>query len=401
MTVFQSAWLFPVLVLTLVLYWKVLAGQHRVWLLTIVSVLSIASLQPWFALVGTGLAFFCFSTAKIFEQQRFADSSRRLLLALSCILWVLFVGKYGHTLFVRMYGDSSSIEAYFIMPLGLSYLALKLIQYLLDAYRGTLRDLTFGRLAAYLSFLPILPAGPVETYQGFWEKRDENWNSSLFTTGVQRILLGYVKKLFFLSLVFETFIHQRLTNSLFTSEGLNLTHAPLFLASCFVYAYLDLSAYSDLAIGFSALFGFRIVENFRYPFAQSDLSAFWRSWHISLSNWCRNNVYFPVFGLTRRPRLALFASMLVMGLWHHVDFNWTAWAIYHSSGLTFLNSWVGFKKKRPRLRMFFDSPGGTLIGWWITFWFVALGYAFVSVPGIEQSSRVFVGALTRLLQFKF
>ena len=93
------------------------------------------------------------------------------------------------------------------------------------------------------------------------------------------------------------------------------------LAYCiiiFVRAYFDLSAYTDLAIGFSALFGFRIMENFHYPFLQKNLGDFWRSWHISLSSWCRNNVYFPVFGLTRKAWLGLYASMLTMGLWHYV-----------------------------------------------------------------------------------
>ena len=118
----------------------------------------------------------------------------------------------------------------------------------------------------------------------------------------------------------------------------------------FVRAYFDLSAYTDLAIGFSRLFGFRIMENFHFPFWQKNLSDFWRSWHISLSTWCRNNVYFPVFGLTRKTWLGLYASMLTMGLWHYVDLNWLAWGLYHGTGLVIVARWERWKKKRKKAR---------------------------------------------------
>ena len=146
-------------------------------------------------------------------------------------------------------------------------------------------------------------------------------------------------------------------------------------------AYFDLSAYTDLAIGFSALFGFRIMENFHLPFLQKNLGDFWRSWHISLSSWCRNNVYFPVFGLTRKPWLGLYASMLTMGLWHYVDLNWTAWGLYHGTGLVVVSRWERWKKKRsarrarrpasPRRRAY--EKYVAWLGYPATFLYVALG----------------------------
>ena len=84
-----------------------------------------------------------------------------------------------------------------------------------------------------------------------------------------------------------------------------------YAALLFVKAYVDLSAYTDIAIGLSALFGFRILENFYRPFFSANLFEFWRRWHISLSSWCRNQIYFPVFGWTRFPPLALFPHFLI------------------------------------------------------------------------------------------
>ena len=177
--------------------------------------------------------------------------------------------------------------------------------------------------------------------------------------------------------------------------------ASVFVVYVFIRAYLDLSAYTDLAIGFSRLFGFRIMENFDNPLFKRNLSDFWRGWHISLSTWCRNNVYFPVFGATRKVWLGLFASMMVMGLWHYVDLNWFCWALWHGSGLVFVSWWLGrkkaFRKKhrgeplwsRRSWRHALLSP----IWYVMTFAYVALGYSFVGTPNIARAFGVFAAAV--------
>jgi len=137
------------------------------------------------------------------------------------------------------------------------------------------------------------------------------------------------------------------------------------------------------------------MENFHFPFWQKNLSDFWKSWHISLSTWCRNNVYFPVFGLTRKPWLGLYASMLVMGLWHAVDLNWLAWGLYHGTGLVILSRWERWKKKRRKARKKAGLPPAASyekytrwLGYPVTFLYVALGYGFVATPNFEQALRV-------------
>ncbi len=163
----------------------------------------------------------------------------------------------------------------------------------------------------------------------------------------------------------------------------------------FLRAYFDLSAYTDLAIGFSALFGFRIMENFHYPFWQKNLSDFWHSWHISLSSWVRNNVYFPVFGLTRKVWLGLYASMLTMGLWHYVSVNWAVWGLYHGTGLVVVSRFERWKKARRKARKKAGLPQEvgyekylSWLGYPATFLFVALGYAFVSTDSITHALTI-------------
>ena len=120
-----------------------------------------------------------------------------------------------------------------------------------------------------------------------------------------------------------------------------------------------------------------------------------------LSTWCRNNVYFPVFGATRKVWLGLYASMMVMGLWHYVDLNWASWALWHGTGLVVVSFWLGRKKafrkahrgeafwSRTSLRHALLSP----LWYVMTFCFVALGYSFVGTPNIATALRVLTGAV--------
>jgi D-alanyl-lipoteichoic acid acyltransferase DltB (MBOAT superfamily) len=126
------------------------------------------------------------------------------------------------------------------------------------------------------------------------------------------------------------------------------------------------------------LFGIEVMENFRWPLMRRNLSEFWRNWHISLSSWCRDYVYFPVFGLTRRPKLAIFASMLVLGYWHGANPKWLCWGAWHAGGLALWQVWQQRKRQWPRLRTLERSPGYQAAAWLLTVNFVALGAVWVA-----------------------
>ena len=247
-------------------------------------------------------------------------------------------------------------------------------------------------------WLPTFPAGPLETYQGFYEKASCTFDRQLFYKGLRRIVIGYFKKVFvvdFLFFVFFGAMFQNIGHSHFDWVTQHPLSGWIYVIAVFVRAYFDLSAYTDLAIGFSAMFGFRIMENFHLPFLQKNLGDFWRSWHISLSSWCRNNVYFPVFGLTRKAWLGLYASMLTMGLWHDVDLQWTAWGLYHGTGLVVLSRWERWKKARRKARKkagLTPAPKWEKLFAWMgypaTFLYVAMGYAFVSADTFRHSLAI-------------
>jgi alginate O-acetyltransferase complex protein AlgI len=357
----------------------------------------LALLNPAFAAIAVGLVLV---THQLVEAQRKEKlrGARVVLIAIVIALVTLGIGKYGQRGVVAIWGSDDWVVGHLIMPLGISYFVFRMLQYVFDCMRGVIAENSLLRLAAFLLWIPTFPAGPLETYQGFYEKRHYEFDRQLFYTGLRRIAVGYFKKVFVVDFVFAIFFSKIITTIGRTDFNPHDVSTWWPLAYCiivFVRAYFDLSAYTDLAIGFSMLFGFRIMENFHFPFWQKNLSDFWRSWHISLSTWCRNNIYFPMFGLTRKVWLGLYASMLTMGLWHYVDLNWVAWGLYHGTGLVIVARWERWKKKRKKARKKAGLPPAAgyekvtkWLGYPATFLYVALGYAFVSTGNIEQALKI-------------
>ena len=110
--------------------------------------------------------------------------------------------------------------------------------------------------------------------------------------------------------------------------------------------YLDLSAYSDLAIGAAMFFGIRLVENFEWPMLAPDPTQFWKRYHMSLSGWCQRYIYLPVMGRTRNPYVAVYATMMIMGLWHRGSLNYLTWGAYHATVLSVHLTWNRIKRAK-------------------------------------------------------
>ena len=110
-----------------------------------------------------------------------------------------------------------------------------------------------------------------------------------------------------------------------------------FLALTYLYAYLDFSAYTDIAIGASRLFGIKIMENFNFPILAINISDFWKRWHMTLAGWCQTYIYMPVMARTRTPYAAVFATFTMMGLWHGATAGWLLWGLYHATGVRSLH----------------------------------------------------------------
>ena len=217
-----------------------------------------------------------------------------------------------------------------VVPLGMAYYVLRLIHYVIEGGRGSLRRHEWFEAVHYQLFPPVLLVGPINRFDDFLrDLRRRRWDDALFSDGLARILTGAVK----IVLVANYLVGEKLD----ALRGLELgTIGAVYVDTVlfWINLYVQFSGYSDVAIGVGAVLGFRMPENFSWPFLARNIGDFWRRWHITLSNWCRDYVYMPVLARWRRPALAITTSMIVLGLWHEASIHYLLWGLYHASGLT-------------------------------------------------------------------
>lgn len=217
-----------------------------------------------------------------------------------------------------------------LLPVGISFYTFQTLSYTLDVYHGKIKpERHLGIFAVYVSYFPQLVAGPIERAKNllpqFLEKHD--FNPPEFVEGLRLIAWGFFKKLV---------IADRLafTVNLIYNNVDNYTGFPLILATVFFafQIYCDFSGYSDIAIGTSKLMGIKLMENFRRPYFSKSISEFWNRWHISLSTWFRDYVYYPFMrGRFSKVKLylGLFLTFFLSGIWHGANWTFMVWGSLH------------------------------------------------------------------------
>jgi alginate O-acetyltransferase complex protein AlgI len=218
------------------------------------------------------------------------------------------------------------------LPIGISFYTFHAISYLVDTYRGRVRpQRNLLDFALYVSLFPQLVAGPIVRYHDISGQIAERRTTlDDFAGGARRFALGLSKKVLIANTVAVS------VDALFAIPDNELT-APLAWLGAGLYTlqiYYDFSGYSDMAIGLGHLFGFRLPENFDYPYVSRSVTEFWRRWHISLSSWFRDYLYVPLGG-NRRGRWLTGRNLVMVfflcGLWHGASVNFVAWGLYHGS----------------------------------------------------------------------
>jgi alginate O-acetyltransferase complex protein AlgI len=207
----------------------------------------------------------------------------------------------------------------------------------------------------------MFAAGPIERFDDYLANRSARLTKEQVAEGGSRILYGLVKKMVIVDVLLDqqrAALSPRLFDAipflkapptvdcLLDSGRVNPLFAWQFVIHRFTVWYLDFSAYSDVAIGIALFFGIRLVENFDWPIFAPNPTVFWKRYHASLSAWCQRYVYFPVMGRARNPYLAVYATMIVMGLWHGASLNYVVWGIYQATVLSVYVTWLRVKRWR-------------------------------------------------------
>lgn len=335
------------------------------------------------------LATVAFVVLAILFHSRASDKQQRYKLSVAGICFVVAVlifFKYCPPLFKGSQPWMSSI----VMPLGISFLTFRLIHVLVEHQRGTLPAFTVQEFCLYVFFFPIWLAGPIQRFDEFLVNRLKKVEMDDVTWGASRIVWG-LSKAFLLSHVLLPGLYADGITPTSISEQISqmsMLQVWNYLFITYFILYCDFSGYTDIAVGLSRLLGFRIVENFNFPFLAVNMSDYWRRWHMSLAKWCQSYIYMPVLARSRKPNLALYSTFVVMGLWHAASFHWVMWGLYHASGVLFFRQWDAFAKKYlaglPRQHFLF-ALGGNLI----TLTYVAGAGAFTSLHGVAPISASF------------
>ncbi len=251
-----------------------------------------------------------------------------LLLAVAVNLAALGVFKYAGLVTGTLHRLIPSIEVFSIaLPIGVSFYTFQALSYVIDVYRGDCApERSFWGFAAYISLFPQLIAGPIVRYSDIKEQLDAPRRGGE-RVGVRLFVIGLSKKVL-LANQFGLLWEAASANP----AAAGTLGAWMGLAAYALQIYFDFSGYSDMARGLGAMLGFTFCVNFDYPYISRSITEFWRRWHISLSSWFRDYVYFPLGGSRcNKGRMCfnLLVTWLLTGLWHGAGWNFLLWGLYY------------------------------------------------------------------------
>ncbi len=236
-----------------------------------------------------------------------------------------------------------------MLPIGISFYTFQAMSYVIDVYRKDTRvqknPMLFG---TYVALFPQLIAGPIVRYKDIEDQMLGRQESvSQISSGIKQFAVGLAKKVLLANQLSALWVILR---------GSSATNGPLGswfgLAVYCLQLYFDFSGYSDMAIGLGRMFGFEFLKNFDYPYIAQSASEFYRRWHISLSTWFREYVYYPLGGNRKGPARQILNTVIVWaltGLWHGANWNYVLWGLWLAFFIIMEKLFIGkILKKIPR-----------------------------------------------------
>ena len=274
-------------------------------------------------------------------------------------------------------------ETNILLPLGISFFTFQQMSLLWDIYRDPDKTkIKFVNTALYISFFPQLIAGPIVRYNDIIRQiRNRVEGLNLFSSGIRRFILGLFKKIV-LANSCASIADSILDNSL---QDLSTPVAWLGIIAYAFQIYFDFAGYSDMAIGLGRMFGFRILENFNYPYISLSIREFWKRWHISLSSWFRDYVYIPLGGNQKgvaRTYVNLLIVFLLTGFWHGATWSFVFWGLIH--GFFMIIERLGFGRILEKLPKF--------LAWIYMIATVLIAWVFFRIENFDNA-LIFVGVL--------
>lgn len=278
--------------------------------------------------------------------------------------------------------SGSTVALNIILPLGISFFVFEFIHYLFEVYKGKQPLNSFVLFSLFAAFFPTQIAGPIKRYDDFAAQMQEEkkFQLSYFDEGIPLIVIGLAKKLLLadnLAVVVDMIAK--------THYAYGSVETWFFAYAFALQIYFDFSGYTDIARGSAHLFGYHIPINFNLPYIASNISDFWRRWHISLSTWLRDYLFIPLGGsrgsnfMTDRN---LLLTMALGGLWHGASWNFVVWGVFHGLCLVAHRKFAAWRQTNSALKPFFESRYFGILSAILTFHVVCVGWVFFRVHDI-------------------
>ena len=276
----------------------------------------------------------------IIEQSQ-NQAVRKLCLVLTLVvcLGILAFFKYYNFLagsvsgIISLFGGARrDFSLDLLLPVGISFYTFQTLSYAIDVYRGTVKtERHLGYYALFVTFFPQLVAGPIERPGNLLPqlKEEHKWDWYNASKGGKKMLIGFFKKIVVADIIAKSI--EKIYNDPANAPALGIIIATALFA---VQIYCDFSGYTDIAIGCARIMGIKLMQNFDHPYRARSVAEFWRRWHISLSSWFKDYLYFPLGG-SRCAKWKAYRNLmivfLVSGLWHGADWTFVIWGVLHGA----------------------------------------------------------------------
>ena len=367
--------------------YRVAPNNWRNGVLLAASLFFYAWAEPIFVFWALGSAFLDWILGEVISH-RTEPGIRKTAVTLGVIANVALLAYFKYANFfwanlvevLKNFGVAPSPLLHVALPIAISFIVFEKITYLVDLYRGDGRRadnlLTY---MLYVFYFPKLLAGPIIRYRDIDEQlrqRQVTWID--FRDGIIRFLFGLAKKV----LIADHLGH--LADEIFRlpAQQLNMSMAWVGVLCFTAQIYFDFCGYSDMAIGLSRTFGFRLKENFRQPYTAVNFTDFWHRWHISLSTWIRNYLYIPLGGNRHsiaRTYFNLCLCFFLSGLWHGAAWTFIIWGLYHGTMLIADRLfWKEWQQHLPKI-----------VNVAITFFLVTLSWVIFRATSLDQIGTYF------------
>lgn len=393
---FHSLEYFVLLLVSMALFWAL-----KPFRLARIVILFFASCRFYAAWNPKYLGLLLFTTVLDYSVALMIDRSKSprwrkawLLISIIGNLGVLCTFKY-FNFFVSAVVDLFSlfgiaaprVHLDVLLPIGISFYTFQSMSYTIDVYRGRIQpERRFFHYALFLSFFPQLVAGPIVRARDFLPQlqAEPRLTSQMTSDGFFLILRGLIKKI-----VVADFLGLNLVDRVFDNpQAFTATEVFIALYAYSMQIYCDFSGYTDVARGSAFLFGLSLPENFDRPYQAASPAEFWRRWHMTLSSWLRDYVYFPLGGSRCSPARTYFnlwLTLFLIGLWHGAGWTFVIYGTIHGLAMVIHRY---FYKRSGRTKDTRDPFWLHMIKVVATFHFCTLSRILFRSPDLETAAEV-------------